>query len=95
MAEFPGAEEAALQASISQVNGEIAVLMASRRDLERRVYNLRHKPSRSMLRLAAKHLDPSEGVMREGRVVEYADVAAVRKLIDFVAAHIECEDGSQ
>jgi len=35
--------------------------------------------------LAARHLDPTEGVMQAGHVVTDSDVAAVHKVISYVA----------
>jgi len=39
-----------------------------------------------MVVLAARHLDPEEGVMRAGHVVTESDEAALRTVIRYVAA---------
>ncbi len=41
-----------------------------------------------MLLLAARHLDPEEGVMRSGHVVDSADIAALRKVLSVIATSI-------
>lgn len=40
----------------------------------------------AMVVLAARHLDPEEGVMRAGHVVTESDEAALRTVIRYVAA---------
>ena len=39
----------------------------------------------SMVTLAARHLDPEEGVMRAGHVVTESDEAALRTVLRYVA----------
>lgn len=44
--------------------------------------------NKDMLLLAARHLDPGEGVMQVGHVVTASDVAAIRKVLDAVADYL-------
>jgi hypothetical protein len=41
-----------------------------------------------LIRMAGRHLDPEEGVMREGHIVDGTDLSALRKVLTVVAAHL-------
>lgn len=49
---------------------------------------LNGRPKDSMLLLAARHLDPTEGVMRPGHVVTDSDLSALGKVLGAVSASL-------
>lgn len=89
----PEEELDAYQRTIDACNAVIADRMTVRAAAEKKLFNLRYNrdnPVRMTI-LAARHLDPEEGVMRAGHVVMPADISAVRTVLGFVSAHKECE----
>jgi hypothetical protein len=89
----PEEELDSLQESIDSCNEAIHDMTAQRRAAEKRLFDLKFNRDNpvTMAILAARHLDPEEGVMRAGHVVMPADISAVRTVLRFVSAHKECE----
>jgi len=82
-----------LQRQVRLFNECVADLTAQRKAVESRLFDLKYSRDNpvAMTILAARHLDPAEGVMHAGRVVMPADISALQTVLRFVAAHKECE----
>jgi hypothetical protein len=89
----PEEEIDAYQRTITACNDVISDRIAVRKAAERKLLDLKRNRDSpvAMVILAARHLDPEEGVMRAGHVVTPADVSAVRTVLRFVSARKECE----
>jgi hypothetical protein len=91
----PEDELALLRRRITGFNAAITDLMSQRHEAQDRIADLERKlayPVATVV-LAARHLDPEEGVMREGHAVTWPDVVALRTVLGFVSAHHECGKG--
>ena len=81
----------ALNAQIDLLNRTISDIMRERRKAEQRIQEIRFPPpTTQMLRLAGRHI--SDTVMYEGHSVTDSDIAALRKVIDYMAAHLNTPD---
>jgi hypothetical protein len=70
------------QRRINGINREIADLMNQRHKEEDRVRQLKSPPpGRVMLVTACKHLDPSEGPVISGHVVNVTDLSAIATVL--------------
>jgi hypothetical protein len=85
----PEEETEACQRTISECNAVVRDRIAVRRAAERELAALEARIE--FVILAARHLDPTEGVMCAGHVVTGADIMAVRTVLGFVSAHKDCE----
>lgn len=89
-------EEILLQRRITAFNSAINDLMRQRDEYAKRVFEIRNPPpSNAMIRLACRHLDPTEGTMHGGHRVDDSDVLALRKVLDYAAAKLKEDDELQ
>jgi hypothetical protein len=80
----PDLEIEMLNEQVNLLNRTISDLMRQRNKATDRIFELRNPPpTNQMLRLAGRHI--SDLVMYEGHTVSDADIAALRKLIDYVS----------
>lgn len=81
-----------LQRQVRLFSEAVADLTAQRKAAEGRLLDLKYNREHpvAMAILAARHLDPDEGGLHVGGVVMPADLAAIRTVLRFVAAHREC-----
>ena len=87
----PDEEMRALNAQIDLLNRTISDIMRERRKAEQRIQEIRFPPpTTQMLRLAGRHI--SDVVMYQGHSVTESDIAALRKVIDYMAAHLNTPD---
>lgn len=91
----PEDELAAHRRRIARFNEGITSMIAQRHEAQDRVAALERRLAHpvSTTVLAARHLDPEEGVMQVGHVVTRSDIAAMQTVLGFVSAHRECGKG--
>lgn len=87
-------EEKLHQDAITEINGKIGALMKERADHERAVHKTRARAKLadidiSSLALAARHITPGEGPLEVGYSLKQDDIAAIVKVVAFVAAYLE------
>lgn len=85
-------ERALIEEQIKLLDRTIEDISRERKKAQDKLWRLRNPPMpEPMIRLACRHLDPNEGVMTSGHVVGDGDVAALQRVLDYVAARLEEE----